>query len=50
MLDAREVPRFESGGGGLLSTAADYIRFLQLMRNRGMLEACGWCRARRSSG
>jgi CubicO group peptidase (beta-lactamase class C family) len=38
MLDSREVPRFESGGGGLMSTAADYIRFLQLMRNRGSLE------------
>ncbi len=38
MMDAREVPRFESGGGGLMSTAHDYIRFLQLMRNRGMLD------------
>lgn len=38
MLDAREVPKFESGGGGLLSTAADYIRFLQFMRNRGTLQ------------
>jgi CubicO group peptidase (beta-lactamase class C family) len=38
MLDAREVPRFESGGGGLLSTAGDYVRFLQFMRNRGSLE------------
>jgi CubicO group peptidase (beta-lactamase class C family) len=38
MLDGREVPRFESGGGGLLSTAGDYVRFLQFMRNRGMLE------------
>lgn len=38
MLDAREVPRFESGGGGLLSTAGDYIRFLQFMRNRGALQ------------
>src|SRR6185369_19462 len=38
MLNGREVPRFESGGGGLLSTAGDYVRFLQLMRNRGMLE------------
>jgi CubicO group peptidase (beta-lactamase class C family) len=37
MMDAREVPAFESGGGGLMSTAADYIRFLQLMRNRGSL-------------
>jgi CubicO group peptidase (beta-lactamase class C family) len=40
MLDAREVPRFESGGGGLMSTAADYVRFLQFMRNRGTLEGC----------
>jgi len=38
MLNGREVPRFESGGGGLLSTAGDYVRFLQVMRNRGMLE------------
>ena len=38
LLNAREIPRFESGGGGLLSTAADYVRFLQLMRNGGMLE------------
>jgi CubicO group peptidase (beta-lactamase class C family) len=37
MMKAREVPAFESGGGGLLSTADDYIRFLQLMRNRGSL-------------
>ena len=35
MLDAREVPACESGGGGLMSTAADYLRFLQLMHNRG---------------
>jgi len=38
MMDARELPGFESGGGGLVSTAGDYIRFLQLMRNRGMLD------------
>jgi CubicO group peptidase (beta-lactamase class C family) len=38
MMDAREVPKLESGGGGLLSTAGDYIRFLQFMRNRGTLE------------
>jgi CubicO group peptidase (beta-lactamase class C family) len=37
MMAAREVPAFESGGGGLVSTADDYIRFLQLMRNRGSL-------------
>jgi len=35
MLDAREDAAFESGGGGLMSTAEDYLRFLQLMRNRG---------------
>ena len=38
MLDARSVPRFESGGGGLLSTAADYARFLAMLRNRGTLD------------
>jgi CubicO group peptidase (beta-lactamase class C family) len=38
MMDPKEVPRFESGGGGLVSTAPDYIRFLQFMRNRGSLE------------
>jgi CubicO group peptidase (beta-lactamase class C family) len=38
MLDGRKVPAFQSGGGGLLSTAPDYIRFLQLMRNRGSLD------------
>jgi CubicO group peptidase (beta-lactamase class C family) len=40
MLNPREVPRFESGGGGLMSTADDYVRFLQFMRNRGTLEGC----------
>jgi CubicO group peptidase (beta-lactamase class C family) len=40
LLNAREAPRFESGGGGLLSTAGDYVRFLQLMRNRGTLDGC----------
>ncbi len=38
LLNAREMPRFESGGGGLMSTADDYVRFLQLMRNGGMLD------------
>ena len=38
MMDGRIVPRFESGGGGLLSTAADYAHFLQLMRNRGSVD------------
>jgi CubicO group peptidase (beta-lactamase class C family) len=38
MMNARVVPAFESGGGGLLSTAADYARFLQLMRSGGTLD------------
>jgi CubicO group peptidase (beta-lactamase class C family) len=38
MLDARITPAFESGGGGLFGTAQDYVRFLQLMRNRGSLD------------
>ncbi len=38
MIDARVVPNFESGGGGLLSTAADYARFLQLMRGKGTFD------------
>jgi CubicO group peptidase (beta-lactamase class C family) len=38
LLDPRETPAFESGGGGLFSTAADYIRFLRLLRNRGELD------------
>ncbi len=31
-------PKFFSGGGGLVSTARDYIRFCQMMLNRGELE------------
>lgn len=38
LMDARVVPAFESGGGGLLSTAGDYLRFLQLLRNKGRFE------------
>jgi CubicO group peptidase (beta-lactamase class C family) len=38
MLDPRRAPAMESGGGGLLSTAMDYARFLQFMRNRGELD------------
>lgn len=32
------APRFDSGGGGLLSTGCDYSRFLLMLRNRGRLE------------
>lgn len=38
LLDARTAPAFESGGGGLLSTADDYVRFLRLLRNQGRFE------------
>ena len=37
LMPNRSVPRFHSGGGGLLSTATDYSRFLLLLRNRGSL-------------
>ncbi|MFN3494244.1 MAG: serine hydrolase domain-containing protein [Hydrogenophaga sp.] len=37
VLDPREVPAMQSGGGGLMSTAADYARFLQFMLNQGEL-------------
>ncbi len=32
--------RLHSGGGGLTSTAKDYLRFAQMMLNRGELEGC----------
>lgn len=38
MMDARETPAFESGGGGLVGTAGDYVRFLRFLRNGGSLE------------
>jgi CubicO group peptidase (beta-lactamase class C family) len=38
VIEPREVPAFESGGGGLMSTTADYARFLQFMLNRGELD------------
>ena len=31
-------PKFLSGGGGLYSTASDYIRFAQMLLNRGELD------------
>ena len=31
-------PRFVSGGGGLVSTAADYLRFCQMLLNGGCLD------------
>lgn len=38
LLEVRNPPGFESGGGGLVSTAADYARFLQMLLNGGTLE------------
>ena len=38
MSDMREPPPMESGGGGLVATAADYARFLQMLLNRGELD------------
>jgi CubicO group peptidase (beta-lactamase class C family) len=37
VLDPRRRMAMESGGGGLMSTAMDYARFLAFMRNRGEL-------------
>ena len=37
LFDARQQPQMESGGGGLMSTAPDYARFLQFMLNKGEL-------------
>ncbi len=37
LIDPREAPALHSGGGGLMSTAADYARFLQFMLNKGEL-------------
>lgn len=37
-LDFRKPPALPSGGGGLVSTAADYGRFLQMLLNGGTLD------------
>jgi CubicO group peptidase (beta-lactamase class C family) len=36
--DPREAKTFESGGGGLMSTAGDYARFLQMLLDGGTLD------------
>ena len=38
LFDPRRVAAMESGGGGLTSTAADYARFLMMLRNGGQLD------------
>ena len=37
LFDATQPAAHESGGGGLVSTAADYARFLQMLSQRGRL-------------
>jgi CubicO group peptidase (beta-lactamase class C family) len=37
LIEARKVPALQSGGGGLMSTAHDYARFLQMLLNGGSL-------------
>ncbi len=36
--DPRVAAKWESGGGGMVSTAADYARFLQMLLNGGTLD------------
>ena len=38
LVEVRNAPNFESGGGGLVSTAGDYARFLQMLLNGGSME------------
>jgi CubicO group peptidase (beta-lactamase class C family) len=38
LVNVSDAPQFESGGGGLVSTAYDYARFLQMLLNRGTLD------------
>jgi len=37
-VDKRQVPAFLSGGAGLVSRAADYMRFAQMLANHGTLD------------
>jgi CubicO group peptidase (beta-lactamase class C family) len=39
LINVLDAPKFESGGGGLVSTASDYARFLQMLLNRGKLDS-----------
>ena len=38
LINTRVAPRFESGGGGLVSTITDYLRFMHLFYNGGALD------------
>jgi CubicO group peptidase (beta-lactamase class C family) len=37
LLEVKEKPSFESGGGGMVSTAGDYLRFCQMLLEGGRL-------------
>jgi CubicO group peptidase (beta-lactamase class C family) len=37
-IDKEQQPKFLSGGGGLVSTTADYLRFGRMMRGQGELD------------
>jgi CubicO group peptidase (beta-lactamase class C family) len=37
LINVRAAPRFEMGGGGLVSTMDDYVRFLQMLHRGGTL-------------
>src|SRR5262249_14726185 len=38
MFDPRKEMKWQSGGGGLVSTIGDYARFAQMIANRGTLD------------
>ena len=38
LFDPRRPAAFQSGGGGLMSTAPDYVRFLLMLQNGGQLD------------
>jgi CubicO group peptidase (beta-lactamase class C family) len=38
LVNVKDAPKFESGGGGLVSTTADYARFLQMLLSRGKFD------------
>jgi len=44
--DPRIAGKYASGGGGLLSTATDYARFLQMVANSGTLDGKRYLGAR----
>src|SRR5690606_18967326 len=38
LIDVRHKPTFLSAGGGMVSTVADYLRFVRMLYNEGELE------------